>query len=150
MCDIITIERNDFGSVISLANIELVKFWEESSDDDYRVMKDLQEKKHNAWALFLGHLVIEKLAKSLYAKTHTNQPHTPKTHNIIVLLERSNIDMNSEPDKRDKLLTINTFNIGGRYDTYKKEFNKKATDNYTAEQIKNIEEIREWLKQLLM
>ena len=44
---------------------------------------------------------------------------------------------------------ITKFNINARYDDYKKEFQNKCTDEYTIEQIQNIEEVRTWLKNLL-
>lgn len=49
-----------------------------------------------------------------------------------------------------KLQIIDTFNISARYDDYKRSFAEKCTDEYTAEQIKNIEEVRTWLKELLI
>ena len=42
------------------------------------------------------------------------------------------------------------FNMNARYDDYKKEFCAKCTDEYTAKQIENIEEVRTWLKNLLI
>jgi HD superfamily phosphohydrolase len=45
---------------------EIVKYWLESSDDDYQVMQSLFDNGHYAWALFLSHLVIEKLLKAYY------------------------------------------------------------------------------------
>ena len=131
-----------------MTNNELVEFWLESSDDDYKTMKDLQATKNNSWALFLGHLVIEKLVKALYAKTNPEKPHAPKTHNLIVLFDRCSIELDIE--KASKIGVINTFNISARYDSYKKAFKEKATNEYTEEQIKNIEEIRLWIKQLLI
>ena len=51
---------------------------------------------------------------------------------------------------KEKLLSIIAkFNINARYDDYKKEFQNKCTDEYTIEQIQNIEEVRTWLKNLL-
>ena len=32
------------------------------------------------------------------------------------------------------------------YDDYKKNFAEKCTDEYTREQVKNIEEVQRWLK----
>lgn len=93
---------------------------------------------------FFGHLVIEKLLKGLYAKKNTNEPHAPKIHNLILLAQKVKLDV---PDNiRQKIQVINTFNISRRYDDYKKSFENKCTDEYTLEQIKNIEEVREWLK----
>ena len=49
-------------------NIDLMKYWFESSDSDFDTMKVLFENHKNTWCLFIGHLVIEKLLKGLYAK----------------------------------------------------------------------------------
>ena len=39
---------------------KLVKHWLESADNDYKKMLDLFGTKNYHWALFMGHLVIEK------------------------------------------------------------------------------------------
>ena len=39
--------------------------------------------------------------------------------------------------------------MNASYDDYKKEFYLKCTDEYTEQQLKNIEEVRGWLKNLL-
>lgn len=44
---------------------------------------------------------------------------------------------------------ITRFNLNSRYDDYKKEFSKKCTDEYTEEQINKIEEVKQWLENLL-
>jgi len=36
---------------------EIVRYWIESSDDDYRVMQSLLDNGHYVWVLFLSHLV---------------------------------------------------------------------------------------------
>jgi len=124
-----------------------MNFWIESSEDDYKTMKDLHSTNNNAWALFIGHLVIEKLMKALYAKTNAEKPHAPKTHNLITLIDSCNVEVDQA--KNAMLAVINTFNISARYDSYKKDFKAKATTEYTTQQIKNIEEMRTWLTQLL-
>jgi HEPN domain-containing protein len=43
---------------------ELILFWVQSSDLDFDAMLSLYEAKHNNWALFVGHLVVEKLLKA--------------------------------------------------------------------------------------
>ena len=47
-------------------------------------------------------------------------------------------------------MTCNSFNISARYEDYKNEFYKRCTEEYTSEQIKNIEEVRVWLKGMLI
>ena len=125
-------------------NINLMEYWIKSSDEDYDVMKVMVENKKNTWSLFLGHLVIEKLLKGLYAKNNPENPIAPKIHNLILLSQKANIEV---PNKiREKIQVINTFNISARYDDYKESFKQKCTDKYTMEQIKNIEEVQKWLK----
>ena len=125
-----------------------MKHWIESSDDDYDVMITLYKGEKYAWCLFVGHLVIEKLVKAIYSKRNSENPHAPKIHNIITIADKCNLELDDK--KRDILGIINTFNIGARYDDYRKEFNNKCTKEYTDEQIKNIKELRKWLKTQLM
>lgn len=125
-------------------NIDIMNYWIESSDKDYDVMLDLRKSKRNNYSLFFGHLLIEKLLKALYTKNNKDNPVAPKIHNLILLSQKANLDVPKEI--REKIQIINTFNISARYDDYKNTFEEKCTEEYTAEQIKNIEEVRKWLK----
>lgn len=67
---------------------------------------------------------------------------------MLYLAEKIEIELN---DRQKTLLDIiTTFNIEARYDDYKESFRRNCTQEYTKEQIKNIKEVREWLKNLLM
>jgi len=125
-------------------NIDLKNYWVESSDSDYETMQILYKNKQNSWSLFLGHLVIEKLLKGIYAKNNVENPVAPKTHNLILLSQKANIVVPA--DMRKRIQVINTFNISARYDDYKKSFEQKCTDEYTTQQIEIIKEVRAWLK----
>lgn len=133
--------------LINLDNINLMEYWLNSSEEDYNVMKYLYSGKKNSYCLFFGHLVIEKLLKGLYAKNNEENPYTIKSHNLLALAEKCNLELTDE--QVEKLQIITQFNISARYDDYKETFNQKCTDEYTSEQIKNIEEVRTWLKSLL-
>lgn len=126
-------------------NIDLMEYWFESADEDYDTMLYMKAGKKNTWCLFMGHLVIEKLLKGLYAKNNPNDPVAPKIHNLILLSQKANLEVPIEI--REKIQIINTFNISARYDDYKRSFDEKCTDDYTSEQVKNIEEVRKWLKE---
>ncbi len=126
-------------------SVDLTKYWFESAHSDYETMKVLYNNKKNTWCLFIGHLVIEKLLKGLYAKNNPDSPIAPKIHNLILLSQKANLEVPTEI--REKIQTINTFNISARYDDYKKSFDAKCTDDYTKEQVKNIEEVQKWLKE---
>lgn len=128
-------------------NINLMEYWQNSSDEDYNVMNVLYGNKKNSYSLFFGHLVIEKLLKGLYAKNNKENPYAIKSHNLLALAEKCNLELTDE--QVEKLQIITQFNISARYDDYKETFNQKCTDDYTSEQIKNIEEVRTWLKSLL-
>ena len=129
-------------------NIDLMNFWIDSSDEDYNVMQVLYNNKKNSYCLFFGHLVIEKLLKAIYAKNNKVTPHAPKSHDLVYLAEKSELKLT---EKQESLLEeITRFNMNGRYDDYKKSFAEICTNDYTIGQIKNIEEIRKWLKSLLI
>ena len=129
-------------------SLNLMEYWIKSADSDYDTMMVMYENKRNTWSLFIGHLVIEKLLKGLYAKKNEDSPYAIKSHNLLQLAEKCDLELTDEQVR--KLQIITQFNISARYDDYKESFNQKCTDEYTAEQIKNIEEVREWLKSLLI
>ena len=45
-------------------NIDLMNYWIKSSDEDFVTMEILYKNKQNAWCLYIGQLVIEKLLKA--------------------------------------------------------------------------------------
>ena len=129
-------------------NISIMEYWINSAERDYDTMKVMFQNKKNTWCLFLGHLVIEKLLKGLYALNNKENPYTIKSHNLLALAEKCKLDLT--PEQIRKLQIITQFNISARYDDYKESFYQKCTDEYTALQVKNIEEVYIWLKNLLI
>ena len=129
-------------------SIDLMNYWVKSSDRDYESMKKNLETEQYTWSLFIGHLMLEKLLKAIYAKVNSNNPYPPKIHNLNILAEKCNIKLDER--KARILFTCNSFNISARYEDYKNEFYERCTKEYTSEQIANIEEVREWLKKILI
>ncbi len=43
-----------------------VRYWLESSEDDWKVANHLFEKEDYSYSLFFGHLTIEKILKAIY------------------------------------------------------------------------------------
>lgn len=128
-------------------NIDLMNYWIESADEDYNVMLDLKEKNRNTYCLFFGQMVIEKLLKALYAKNNKGAPYAPKTHDLLYLAEKLNLELTEEQEVA--LNEITTFNLSTRYDDYKRAFYNKCTDEYTEEQINKIKEEKAWLEIML-
>ena len=79
-------------------NIELMKYWIKSSDDDYEAMMSLYKNKKYTWCLFIGHLVIEKLIKAIYAKRNPESPHVIKKHDLLLLANKCNLKLDSDID----------------------------------------------------
>ena len=120
---------------------EIVIHWIESSEQNYITMKHLIESKDFSWALFMGHLVIEKILKALYVKK--NQKHAIFTHDLLRLASKIGLELTLE--NQEILDSITTFNLNARYDNYKQEFYKLCSKEFTEEWIVKIEELRLWL-----
>jgi len=125
---------------------KLISYWTESSDDDYKTMIAMFENRKYNWALFIGHLLIEKLLKALYVKINNDYP--PFIHNLLRLGEKCGLGLTEE--QRLFLATITAFNINARYDDYKMSFQKKCTPEYTSEWVENIKIHRQWIKKLII
>ena len=105
---------------------KIISHWIITSDDDYETMKHLYNSKDYHWALFIGHIVIERLIKVIVVKKTNN--HSPFTHDLRRLAKLSQIDFNKE--YLAWLDTITTFNLNTRYDSYKQAFYKKCTKEF--------------------
>jgi len=65
---------------------DLISFWIDTAEKDYKTMLNLFLSKDYHWSLFMGHLVIEKLLKALYIKNvDTN---VPRINDLLRLAER--------------------------------------------------------------
>jgi HEPN domain-containing protein len=120
---------------------KFVQYWRETSDKDYRTMQNLLKSGDNSWALFLGHLVLEKLLKAHYVKNL--QKHPIFTHNLLRLVKESGLVINTETE--EWLDDISTFNINARYDNYKQDFYRLCTKEFTKIWSERIEKLRQWL-----
>ena len=120
----------------------IVNYWIESSEKDFKTMIDLYQTQNNNWALFMGHLVIEKLLKALYVKLKGEFP--PMMHDLRRICEKADVEL----DLSNQILldSISRFNINARYDDYKHSFYLLCTDSFTTEWIDKIKDCRLWIK----
>lgn len=127
-------------------NVEkIVKHWIDTSEDDFKTMISLYDSKSYNWALFLGHISVEKLLKAYFVRKF--KKHAPLTHNLYRLAEQCEIELNNEySDWFDK---ITAFNLNARYDDYKREFYALCTAEFTKSWIEKIKLLRSWIKQML-
>jgi HEPN domain-containing protein len=129
---------------MSEGNIDIkrvISYWVDSSGKDYRTMENLIESGDYNWAMFLGHLVIEKLLKAIYVKVH--RKHAVYGHDLLRIT--SSLDLDVDPIKEEWLDTLTTFNLNARYDNYKQDFYKLCTQEFALEWKSKIEQLRQWL-----
>ena len=119
-----------------------VDYWLKASENDWHVAHHLVEKGDYPYALFFGHLTVEKLLKALCAAS--DQP-PPFTHRLVYLAEKAGIKVSE--DQIELLEIITDFNLEARYPDEKFSFYMKCTQEFTLHYIQKIEEIRQWLLQ---
>jgi HEPN domain-containing protein len=120
-----------------------IKYWIESAENDLNAATNLLASNNYDWALFLGHLVLEKALKAVYVYNNTELV-PPKTHNLIKLKELCGISL--EKDHERFLVEANKFHIEARYPSIKQEFYKICTKDYAEKKFKKITEIFQWIK----
>ncbi|RJX30595.1 MAG: HEPN domain-containing protein [Desulfurivibrio sp.] len=122
---------------------EHIAYWLVESDKDLSVMESLFASGHYTWSLFVGHLALEKVLKALYVKQVEVQ--VPHIHHLLKIARDCGLQLTS--DQEDFLLEVTTYNLKGRYPDYKQSFSRKATGEFTAKRIAQIQEMQQWLKQ---
>ncbi len=118
-----------------------IKYWLESAVYDLETAKSLLESKRFPYALFFGHLALEKILKAFVVKA--TEQHAPFTHSLILLAKNTKIDL---PDSMlDRLAEYMEFHLESRYPDEKKDFYEKCTEEYSREKIDEIEDTYNWL-----
>ncbi len=124
---------------------KLKQYWETEAEDALRVAEHLIEKKDYSYALFFGHLALEKLLKALCVVAC--EDHAPPVHNLVRLakIARLHLDEKTEND----FVTITAFNIESRYPDFKRSFRKKCTQEFTQKHMLLIKGYYKWLQSLM-
>jgi HEPN domain-containing protein len=120
----------------------VASYWQTEAQEALTVADHLVEKGDYSYALFFGHLAIEKMLKSSYAIKMDG--HAPPIHNLLRLAKAAGIVLNDT--QKEALIKITAFNIEARYPDMKRDFRRTCTAQYTDEQMTVIKEIFEWLK----
>jgi len=94
-----------------------------------------------AWALFLGHLAIEKLLKACCARQLGSN--VPKIHDLTRLAKRAGLSLTAEQEDCLDRLTMLQVNV--RYHEERVVLRGRAGKMVAKRYMKEIAEIREWL-----
>ena len=119
-----------------------VSYWVESSKYDLRVAEAMFRAKKYPYALFMGHLALEKLLKGLVVKR--TKAHAPFSHSLPYLAMSSGITI-PEPIQI-RLSEFMEFHIEARYPDASRAFYKKCTERYTGPKLKEIKGVFKWLR----
>jgi HEPN domain-containing protein len=120
---------------------KLVNYWLKTAEEDLKVVDHLFEKGDYTWALFIAHLVLEKVLKGYYVKEVGKQ--APYSHSLRYLAQQSSLELNEE--QKELLRTVTRFDVEARYPSEKSDFYKLCTKNYTQDYLKRIKEFYQWM-----
>jgi HEPN domain-containing protein len=82
---------------------DYIEYWINTAEEDWKTVDSLFSTKRYLHCLFWAHLVLEKIAKAHWVKTHeANVP--PKVHNVVWLLNESNVELDEVKEIRQCLL----------------------------------------------
>jgi len=121
---------------------KVYRYWLSSSDKDYEVLLNLYQSRHYNWALFLGHIVLEKLLKAYFVKK--TGTHAPYSHDLRLLAKKCEVELTD--GMALQLDVVTSFNINARYDTFKDDFQKRCTPEFSDEWFNNIKILRQWIR----
>lgn len=122
-----------------------VKYWLEGAVYDLETGKSLIQTKRYPYALFFGHLALEKILKAIVVKN--TKEHAPYTHSLPLLAQKTQLTI--PHDYLIKLREFMEFHFESRYPDEQITFYKKCTESYTVANMKEIEEVFSWLKKQL-
>ncbi|MGM0611754.1 MAG: HEPN domain-containing protein [Thermodesulfobacteriota bacterium] len=126
-----------------MAEGDKINYWIVSAERDWEVAGHLLEKNDYTYALFFGHLTLEKILKAYYVQTCSKNP--PLTHRLIYLAEKIGVQLSEE--QIELLEIVTDFNLEARYPDEKFSFYKRCTYEFTVNYLSKIEEMRIWLLQ---
>ena len=120
-------------------------YWLTEAEEALQVAEHLVEKRDYSYALFFGHLAVEKLLKAVYVVRRAE--HAPPVHNLLRLSKAAGLE--TDEAKTDALITITAFNIEARYPDVKRAFRQKCTAQFTGSQMQIVKEVFQWLRSFL-
>jgi len=118
-----------------------IQYWQRGAKYDLGVADAMFKSNKYPYALFMGHLALEKLLKALVVKK--GRAHAPFSHSLPYLAEESKVKIPEEI--LIKLREFMEFHFEARYPDANKAFYKKCSKAYTAAKLKDIKKVFKWL-----
>ncbi len=122
-----------------------ISYWLGGARYDLGVAEDLLAAGKYPYALFFGHLAIEKALKALVVKG--TKQHAPYTHSLPLLSSKLIIKIPEEIKK--KFAGFMEFYLEARYPEEQKIFYKKCTKEFAQYNFKEVKKVFVWLEKKL-
>ncbi|MEW5693133.1 MAG: HEPN domain-containing protein [Candidatus Hydrogenedentota bacterium] len=120
---------------------KLIEYWVNGACYDLDVADSLYNVGKYPYALFFGHLAIEKLLKAHVVKASND--HAPYTHSLPLLASKLTLEI---PDEiRKKFAKFMEFYFEARYPDQQKIYFEKCTKEFSLENLSEIREVFQWL-----
>lgn len=127
----------------AMIDTEQVKaYWLAEAEEALEVAEHLLEKGDYSYALFFGHLAIEKVLKAVYVGRL--QEHAPPIHNLLRLARAAGLEV--DDTRTEALIAITAFNIEGRYPDFKRTFRRVCTAEYATRHMATLKEMFQWVR----
>lgn len=125
--------------------LKLIAHWRDHAQYDIDTAESMCTAKRYPYALFMCHLAIEKILKSIVVENSND--HAPYTHNLVVLSDATGLTFTEAQKKL--IVTLNEFNIEARYPDWQDNFYTIATEEYARSYLSQTQELFIWLKKYL-
>ena len=122
-----------------------VAYWLEGAEYDMGVAESLFQARRYPYALFFGHLALEKLLKALVVKE--TRKHAPYTHSLPLLASKLTSAIPEEITL--KLSRFMEFYLESRYPEQQLTFYKKCNKDFTEQNLAEINKVFQWLRERL-
>lgn len=122
-----------------------VAYWLEGAEYDLDVANAMFQTGKYPYALFMGHLALEKLLKALVVTE--KREHAPYTHSLPLLASKL-VTKIPEAIER-KLIQFMEFYFESRYPEDRRKFYEKCTKDFTEFNLNEIKKVFKWLKERL-
>ena len=120
--------------------------WVEDAEYDLQSAKAMLDSGRYFFVVFMCHLTIEKLLKSVIIERQGIEP--PKIHNLFGLIARAGLTI--PPERRPLINELDNMSVVTRYPEGRRAIAGTLTDESTAALYAKTVEFAQWLKQELI
>lgn len=126
---------------------EKIVYWLDIAHYDLVSAKAMLETKRFLYVGFLCHQVVEKCLKAYFWSTQKEEP--PYTHNLLVLSEKSNFDIQASAKHFSLFKELVPLNIQARYPEDRQLLLKSLNGKKCKDILKRTKAFYIWIKKLL-